>query len=78
MEKEIIELRKQLNHHNHLYYVESRPEISDFDFDHFPNAANGAIGAKREQRGAHWDRYLLQLNIFVCFRIFVFFAFIRY
>ncbi len=29
----IEELRKQLNHHNHLYYVEARSEISDKEFD---------------------------------------------
>lgn len=29
----IEELRRQLHHHNHLYYVENSPEISDFDFD---------------------------------------------
>ncbi|VTT97855.1 nad-dependent dna ligase : DNA ligase OS=Blastopirellula marina DSM 3645 GN=ligA PE=3 SV=1: DNA_ligase_aden: DNA_ligase_OB: HHH_2: BRCT [Gemmataceae bacterium] len=27
------ELRKELNHHNHLYYVEAAPVISDRDFD---------------------------------------------
>jgi DNA ligase (NAD+) len=27
------ELRKQINHHNYLYYVEARPEISDREFD---------------------------------------------
>ncbi len=27
------ELRKQIDHHNHLYYVEARTEISDRDFD---------------------------------------------
>lgn len=27
------ELRKLLHHHNHLYYIEARPEISDRDFD---------------------------------------------
>ncbi len=27
------ELRKQLDHHNHLYYVEAKTEISDRDFD---------------------------------------------
>jgi DNA ligase (NAD+) len=27
------ELRKQINHHNHLYYVEAAPEISDREFD---------------------------------------------
>ena len=32
--KERIEwLRKSLNYHNHKYYVENAPEISDFDFD---------------------------------------------
>src|SRR5215467_2137832 len=32
-EKRIKELTDQLNHHNHLYYIESRPEITDRDFD---------------------------------------------
>lgn len=32
-QKEIAELTKELNRHNHLYYVESNPEISDYDFD---------------------------------------------
>src|SRR4051812_35917759 len=27
------ELRKTINHHNHLYYVEAAPEISDREFD---------------------------------------------
>ncbi len=31
--KEIIRLTELINHHNHLYYVESRSEISDFEFD---------------------------------------------
>ena len=26
-------LREELNYHNHKYYVESQPEISDYDFD---------------------------------------------
>lgn len=30
---EISRLTEQINHHNHLYYVESNPSISDFDFD---------------------------------------------
>jgi DNA ligase (NAD+) len=30
---EIERLSKDLNRHNHLYYVESNPEISDYDFD---------------------------------------------
>lgn len=31
--KEIEQLREELRRHNHLYYVENRPEISDYDFD---------------------------------------------
>lgn len=31
--QEIARLTDALNHHNYLYYVESNPEISDFDFD---------------------------------------------
>lgn len=31
--KRIEELTKQLNYHNHKYYVEDAPEISDFEFD---------------------------------------------
>ena len=30
---EILRLTKLINHHNQLYYVESRTEISDFEFD---------------------------------------------
>lgn len=30
---EIQRLTDELNRHNHLYYVESNPEISDYDFD---------------------------------------------
>ena len=33
VKREILQLREQLNRHNHLYYVENRPEISDFEFD---------------------------------------------
>ncbi|MCC5923913.1 MAG: NAD-dependent DNA ligase LigA [Crocinitomicaceae bacterium] len=33
----ISELIEQINRHNHLYYVESRSEISDFDFDQLLN-----------------------------------------
>ncbi|GAB2495101.1 NAD-dependent DNA ligase LigA [Algoriphagus taiwanensis] len=29
----IAQLTKEINHHNHLYYQESRIEISDFEFD---------------------------------------------
>lgn len=32
-QSEIIKLTEELNRHNHLYYVESNPEISDYDFD---------------------------------------------
>lgn len=33
MENRIRELREILNYHNHKYYVEDNPEISDFDYD---------------------------------------------
>lgn len=32
-EKRIGELRKQIEHHNYLYYVLSKPEITDFEYD---------------------------------------------
>lgn len=32
-QERIIELRSELHHHNHLYYVENAPVISDQDFD---------------------------------------------
>ena len=32
-EERIAYLTKELNKHNHLYYVENNPEISDYDFD---------------------------------------------
>lgn len=33
IQKRIDELRKQIDHHNYLYYVEAKPEISDREFD---------------------------------------------
>ena len=33
IKRRIEELRKEIERHNRLYYVEARPEISDFDFD---------------------------------------------
>jgi DNA ligase (NAD+) len=32
-EKEIISLTEKVNHHNHLYYQQSKTEISDYEFD---------------------------------------------
>src|SRR4051812_1510800 len=32
-EQRIKKLRDELNHHNYLYYIESRPQISDREFD---------------------------------------------
>ena len=29
----IEELRRQLNYHNHKYYVEDNPEIEDYEYD---------------------------------------------
>ena len=33
LEKEIISLRRELERHNRLYYVEDAPEISDYEYD---------------------------------------------
>jgi DNA ligase (NAD+) len=33
VQQRITELRKEINHHNYLYYVEARTEISDREFD---------------------------------------------
>ena len=33
VENKILELRKSLHRHNHLYYMLDKPEISDFQFD---------------------------------------------
>jgi DNA ligase (NAD+) len=33
VQKRAEELRKELNHHNYLYYVEAKPIISDLEFD---------------------------------------------
>jgi DNA ligase (NAD+) len=40
-EKRIKELRSVIEHHNHLYYVLSKPEISDFEFDMLLNELIG-------------------------------------
>jgi DNA ligase (NAD+) len=32
-QKRIANLREQIRRHDHLYYVEARPEISDYDYD---------------------------------------------
>lgn len=55
---EIQRLTEELNRHNHLYYVESNPQISDFEFDQllerlqaleneFPEFASDASPTKR-------------------------------
>ena len=33
VQKEILQLRKEINHHSKLYYVYDAPIISDYDFD---------------------------------------------
>src|SRR5207253_9492100 len=33
IEQQIRKLREQLNHHNRLYHVEARPQISDREYD---------------------------------------------
>ena len=37
VDKEVAELRSELNRHNYLYYVEAKPEISDREFDRMMN-----------------------------------------
>ena len=34
---EIEQLRQQIRHHDHRYYVESSPEISDSEYDRLMN-----------------------------------------
>lgn len=57
-QEEIKRLSAEINHHNHLYYVESITEISDFEFDallkrlqeleeHFPELADVNSPTKR-------------------------------
>ena len=29
----IAQLRQEIEHHNHLYYIEAKPELSDYEFD---------------------------------------------
>src|SRR5437588_4320287 len=33
VEQRIKKLRDEINHHNYLYYIDSRPQISDREFD---------------------------------------------
>ena len=33
VEQRIAKLRDQINHHNHLYYIDAKPEISDQEYD---------------------------------------------
>src|SRR5665811_1971307 len=33
VQEEILELREELRRHEHLYYVEDRPEIGDLEYD---------------------------------------------
>jgi DNA ligase, NAD-dependent len=33
IEQKIIKLREKINHHNYRYYIEDKPEISDFEYD---------------------------------------------
>lgn len=49
IEKRIDDLTKELNYHNHKYYVEDSPEISDFDFD--------AMLVELEQLEAQYPEY---------------------
>jgi DNA ligase (NAD+) len=33
IKQEVSELRRQIDHHNRLYYTHDRPEITDADYD---------------------------------------------
>jgi DNA ligase (NAD+) len=33
IQQRVVELRRQIEHHNHLYYVDAKPEISDREYD---------------------------------------------
>ncbi|HET8672464.1 MAG TPA: NAD-dependent DNA ligase LigA [Thermoleophilaceae bacterium] len=46
LEERVLELRRQLDHHNHRYYVLDDPEISDADYD-------ALINELREIEAAH-------------------------
>ncbi len=48
MQKKIAELRQALNFHNHKYYVENSPEISDFDYDRLMRELQEAEAAHPE------------------------------
>ena len=51
---EIEKLTEELNRHNHLYYVESNPEISDFDFDMLLRSEERRVGKECRSR---WSPY---------------------
>jgi DNA ligase (NAD+) len=48
LERRVAELRRQIEHHNHRYYVLDDPEISDARYD-------ALLGELRELEGAHPD-----------------------
>lgn len=55
IEKRIEELTKELNYHNHKYYVEDAPEISDFEFD--------AMLVELEQLEDKYPEYKSQIHL---------------
>ncbi len=44
IEREVAQLRTELNRHNYLYYVEAKPEISDREYDRMMQPADRARG----------------------------------
>jgi DNA ligase (NAD+) len=46
----VAELRRELNRHNHLYYVEARPEISDLEYDRLMKELEALEAAHPELR----------------------------
>src|SRR6478752_584283 len=53
IQKRIDELRKQLHHHNDLYHVQARPEISDREFDRLMQELIDLEAAHPELRSPH-------------------------
>ena len=56
----IAELREQIHHHDYLYYVEARPEVSDAEYDALMRELDGAGGgasptsSRRTARPSGW------------------------
>src|SRR4051812_47913902 len=52
IEQKIARLREELNHHNHLYYIEARPQVSDREYDRLMQELIDLEAAHPELRSA--------------------------